>query len=74
MVGLLLLLSATLLIGGREARGITLGYFALLFSLAGVNLLVFYFEQFSTILKAVVQFALLMGLLHTRRRVDSRDT
>jgi len=37
-------------------------------SLAGVNLLVFYFEQFSSIALAALQFAVLLALLHYQRR------
>jgi hypothetical protein len=68
MVGLLLLLSGLMLLLGMQRPGINLGVIALLLSLAGVDVLVFYFEQFSTILTAAVQFLLLLGLLRYRRR------
>jgi hypothetical protein len=67
-VGLLLVVAAGLLIANRDARGIAAGSLGLLLSLAVVNLLVFYFEQFSTILYAGVQFALLLGIFYYRRR------
>lgn len=67
-VGLLLLLSAILLLVGRERRGIGLAYAGLLISLTAVNLLVFYFEQFSTIVPALIQFLLLVGALRYRGR------
>lgn len=67
-VGLLLVVAAGLLIANREARGVAAGYLGLLLSLAVVNLLVFYFEQFSTILYATVQFTLLLGIFYYRRR------
>lgn len=67
-VGLLLVVAAGLLIANREARGVAVGYLGLLLSLAVVNLLVFYFEQFSTILYATVQFTLLLGIFYYRRR------
>jgi len=67
-VGLLLVVAAGLLIANREARGVAVGYLGLLLSLAVVNLLVFYFEQFSTIIYAGVQFALLLGIFYYRRR------
>ena len=68
LVGLLLVVAAGLLIANREARGVAAGYLGLLLSLTVVNLLVFYFEQFSTIFYAGVQFALLLGIFYYRRR------
>jgi hypothetical protein len=68
VMGLLLLTAAILLVVGKERSGLGFAYFGLLLSLAAVNLLVFYFDQFSTILTATVQFALLLGVLHYRRR------
>lgn len=66
MVGLLLVVAAVLLLVQRERRGVEFGVVGLLAALAAVNLLVFYFEQFSTILKAGLQFTLLLGLLYYR--------
>ena len=68
IAGLLLLLAALLLMIGRDRWGVAIAYFSLLFSLTVTNLLVFYFEQFSTIIPALIQFALLMGVLLYRRR------
>jgi hypothetical protein len=67
-VGLLLLFAAGLLVAGRERQGIRLGYLGLLLSLTAVDLLVFYFDQFAAILPALIQFALLLGVLFYRRR------
>ncbi len=67
-VGLMLCLASILLILGKEQRGIQVGSIALLLSLTAVNLLVFYFDQFSTILLAVIQFLLLMGVIQYRKR------
>jgi hypothetical protein len=67
-VGLLLLISGILLAFRRERAGINLAVISLLLSLAGVDVLVFYFEQFSTMLTAAVQFLLLIGLLRYRQR------
>jgi hypothetical protein len=66
LVGFLIVIAAGLLVTGRDARGAALGSLALLLSLAAVNLLVFYFEQFSTILKAMIQFSLLLGIFYYR--------
>ncbi|HEY43987.1 MAG TPA: hypothetical protein G4O11_08410 [Anaerolineae bacterium] len=67
-VGLLLVISAGLLIANKNRSGASLGYVALLLSLAAINLMVFYFEQFSTIIPALIQFLLLLGLMYYRRR------
>jgi hypothetical protein len=67
-VGLILLLAAILLLLGREKSGVTLGYLGLLLALTTVNLLVFYFDQFSTILTAAIQFMVLAGVLYYKRR------
>lgn len=62
-VGFLLLAAACLLAAKRRRIGITAGYFGLLLSLSTVNILLFYFEQFSTIITTGIQFAMLVGLL-----------
>jgi hypothetical protein len=67
-VGLILILAAVFILIGWERRGLNLGVVGLLLSLAGVNLLVFYYEQFSTIITAAVQFTLLMVIFRYRRR------
>ncbi len=67
-VGVILLAGAILLASGRDHQGVALGYAGLLVSLTMVNLLVFYFDQFSSIINATVQLGALLGLLHYRRR------
>jgi len=67
-VGLLLLVAAVLMIVGQERLGVQLSLLGLLLSLTVVDLLVFYFDQFSTIFTAMVQFGLLLGVLYYRRR------
>ena len=67
-VGALILLGAVMLLAGNEPWGLALCYFGLLLTLAGVNLLTFYFEQFSTIVGASVQLLLLLGVSYYRRR------
>ena len=72
-VGLEMAAGAALLLGGfllwtrRAKPAVAVGYGALLLMLTTVNLLVFYFEQFSTILTAVVQLLALLGVLYYRR-------
>lgn len=67
-VGLMLLAGAVLLLLHKEQKGITMAYFGLLIALTILNLLRFYFDQFSTIVLAMAQFAMLMGLLTYRQR------
>ncbi len=72
-VGLILILAAIFILLGWERWGLNLGVIGLLLSLAGVNLLVFYFEQFSTILTALVQLTLLMTIFRHRQRMSAGD-
>lgn len=67
IVGLLLLASAFLLATKRNRSGAAVGYLGLLLSLTTVNILLFYFEQFSTIITTSIQFLLLMGMMIYRR-------
>ena len=67
-VGLLLVVSGGLFVANKDRSGVALGYIGLLLSLAAVNLMIFYFEQFSTIIPALVQFLLLLGVIFYRRR------
>jgi hypothetical protein len=68
VVGLLILSGAVLMLLGRDRLGTTLAFVGLLLSLVVVNLLTFYFEQFSTIITASVQFILLIGVIRYRQR------
>jgi len=68
MVGLLLIIAVILLLVKSEGFGLTLAAAGLLLSLVGVDLLVFYFRQFSTIITTLTQFLLLLLVYHYRRR------
>lgn len=68
LVGLMLVIGAGLLLTGREERGIRFSYTGLLIYLTIVNLLLFYYNQFSTIISATLQFSLLLGVLYYRQR------
>jgi hypothetical protein len=68
-VGALLLASAGFLTVGLSRLGSALGFAVLLLSLTTVNLLLFYFEQFSTVVTTMLQFVLLLGVLHYRSRL-----
>jgi len=67
-VGVSLIGGAGLLLTKRERLGLQAGYIGLVFYLLTVNLLVLYFDQFTTILMTVLQFGLLMALVRYRQR------
>ena len=67
-LGLALLAGIGIILAKREEQGLRLIFFVLLLFLTVVNLLEFYFEQFSTIVPATVQFVLMLLLIHYRRR------
>ena len=71
-LGLALLVGIGIFLTKREEQGLRLLYFVLLLFLTVVNLLEFYFEQFSTIVPALAQFVLLLLLIHYRRRFTQR--
>ena len=71
--GLIALLAAFLLLIKADKVGIWIGIIGLLVALTLVNLLVFYFEQFSTIMMASVQFILLILLLRYKQRFLTKD-
>lgn len=66
-VGTGLLTAAGLLLAKRNRLGALVGYISLLVSLTTVNLLLFYFEQFSTIITTSLQFLLLLGIIQFRK-------
>ena len=68
LMGLLLLTSAALLILGKERIGLGLGSIGMVVSLVGVNLIQFYIDQFSTVVKAVIQFLILQTVYYYQRR------
>jgi len=72
IVGILLMASAGLLTLNRTRQGAMLGYVALLVSLTTINLLLFYFEQFSTIITTFIQFFLLLEIIFYQRRLSRR--
>ena len=69
LVGFLFLLAAFLLIIKRDKSGTQVGYAALLISLTTVDVLLFYYEQFSTIITTLIQFLLIIGISVYRRHV-----
>ena len=73
-LGLALLIGIGVFLTKREKQALQLLYFVLLLFLTIVNLLEFYFEQFSTIVPATIQFVTLLLLIHYRRRFTLRGT
>ncbi len=67
-MGVIALAAALFLVFRKDTIGIWLGIADLIITLVVVNLLTFYFNQFSTIGFAVVQFVLLVFLLSYKRR------
>lgn len=72
-LGLALLVGIGIFLTKREEQGWRLLFFVLLLFLTVVNLLEFYFEQFSAIVPATVQFVSLLFLIHYRRRFAQPD-
>jgi hypothetical protein len=66
--GMILILGGVLLILKKIKMGVMLGVIGLMFSIVAVNPLVFYFDQFSTILPATIHFLWLLLLLHYQRK------
>jgi hypothetical protein len=67
-IGLLMLISAVFLALGKDRPGIWGSYWSLLLSLTTVDLLLFYFEQFSMIVTAIFQLLLLLAIIHYRQK------
>ncbi len=64
LTGLLLILGAGMLWKGSELKGLRVSYITLLVYLTMVDLYLFYYYQFATILAAIFQFVLLLAVLH----------
>lgn len=67
-VAIILFIAAGFLAAKNDQRGTRLSFLGLMLSLVAVNLLVFYFDQFSTIFIAGLQFILLLGVIYYQRR------
>lgn len=68
IVSILALLSAVLIVSGKEKRGMEIGTVCLVLSLTMVNLLAFFVDQFSASVMALIQLAALLTLSYYRRR------
>jgi hypothetical protein len=73
-IGLLFIVASFLMVFGKPRRGIWLGRLGLLLSLTVVNLLSFYFDQFSTIITAIIQLFMLLVVIYYRQRFLHKET
>lgn len=67
-LGLFSILSSIFIILRKENVGVNIGIATMLIMMGIVNLLLFYFDQFSTIINATVQFAIFIMLVRFRSR------
>ena len=67
-MGAISIIAAILIAANAEKRGVWTGIIDMLVTLTIVNPLVFYFEQFSTIIIAVLQFSLFILLIRYLKR------
>ena len=68
IIGIMLLVSAVFLLVGKKRLAFNLGYLSLLLSLTLLDMLLFYFEQFSTVLIVIFQFIVLFGVMFYRKK------
>ncbi len=68
VLGSLLILSAIMLLLGKDRSGTLLALISLLTLISAVNLFVFYYDQFSSISIASVEFLILFVLIRYRKR------
>ncbi len=66
-LGLIMIIASILLFFKKDHVAITMGFWALLLSLTTYNLLLFYFDQFSTIFNTFIQFIILIGTIAYQR-------
>ena len=71
--GVLLLVSCGLLAFKKKRLATLLAYCSLLVSLVGLDMLLFYFEQFSTVGIVLLQFVVLFGVIFYRNRYIVRS-
>lgn len=68
VTGIVLIVSGGMLVVGREQRGIQLATLALVVWLTVINLLVFYLDQFSAVITAVLQLIVLLAVSYYRQQ------
>lgn len=68
VTGFLLIVSGGMIVVGRERNGIHLAVICLIIWLSFINLLAYYFDQFSAVVTTLIQFFVLMALTYYRRK------
>lgn len=73
-LGILIILAAIILLSKKDRIAAYIAFWTLLISVTVSNLLLFYFDQFSTIFNAAVQFFLLFTLIAYQRKYLRGDS
>lgn len=73
-LGIFSIISGLLIIFRKEHAGVNIGIAAMLIQLVIANLLLFYFDQFSTIINALGQFIIFLLLARFRHRFITEET
>ncbi len=68
LIGILLFAAAGAVVWGKEKQGVAIGFFTLLVAITVVDLLLFYFLQFFTIIYALTQFGVMLLLIRYQKR------
>ena len=68
LIGITLLVSIGLFVAGEKRLAVSLSLFSLLVSFVALDMILFYFEQFSTVGTVLVQFVVFFGLFYYRSR------
>lgn len=68
VTGFLLIISGGMIVTGKEHKGIQLAVICLVIWLSFINLLAYYFDQFSAVVTTLIQFFVLMALTYYRRK------
>lgn len=74
LLGILIIISAFILLIKKDRIAAFLAFWTFLISLTISNLLLFYFDQFSTIFNAVIQFLLFITLVAYQRKYLASDS
>lgn len=73
MIGLILLVSSILLIFKKENLGISLAYLGMILLITTLNLLIFYYDQFSSIGLATIHILILLLIIYYRTHFLSSE-
>jgi hypothetical protein len=68
ILGLTILVAVFLFLINKDRNASAFAYISLLVLLTSANLILFYFDQFSMIINAVVQFILFMAVIYYRNK------